>query len=150
MKYLGIDYGKRRIGISYGDGELGVAVPIGPILLQRGRGSLWEQLERVVEERRVDAFVLGLPLTADGGKTLWTVEVESFGHRLGEHFGKPVHFSDECLTSYQVDRDLADGGQGPGRGQWMAHRRSGKDDSRAAALLLQDFFNEQNPSPLSQ
>jgi RNase H-fold protein (predicted Holliday junction resolvase) len=66
--------------------------------------------------------------------------VRAFGKRLREHFPLPLYFFDERLTSYQAALDRT-GGRGP-LGQILRRRRSGRDDSRSAALLLQDFFEE--------
>jgi putative Holliday junction resolvase len=143
-RYLGIDDGRRRVGLSLGDSETALATPHPPIL--RGpRDGLWPALCRLISRENISAIVVGLPLAMDGTASALTREVESFAERLRRHFPIPVHFSDERLTSYQVDRDLAEWGRRPKLRQLLRHRRRGFDDSRAATLLLQDFFNEHFP-----
>jgi putative Holliday junction resolvase len=143
-RFLAIDYGKRRIGLARGESALPIAVPRPPLLV-KANGSPWEALGRTIREERIDALVVGLPLAMDGTKTRWTEEVEAFAAQLHTRFSLPVHLSDERLTSYQVDEDLLALGMRPKLSRAIGHRRTGRDDSRAAALLLQDFFNEHFP-----
>ncbi|MDR0340031.1 MAG: Holliday junction resolvase RuvX [Puniceicoccales bacterium] len=139
-RYLAIDYGRKRIGLAWGDPTFAVAVARPPIVCGPAV-DFWAALGAVVREGEIVAFVVGLPLDHNGGEGDWAREVQAFGERLREHFSLPVHFSDERLTSYQVDRDRP-AGRNP-LAKLLLRRRSGKDDSRAAALLLQDFFEEQ-------
>jgi putative Holliday junction resolvase len=149
VRYLGIDYGRRRIGLSLGDSETALATPCCPIIRGQG-GKFLDTLGRLIREKNISALVVGLPLAMDGTATAQTREVESFAMRLRERFSLPVHFSDERLTSYQVDQDMAEWGRRPKLCQLPRHRRRGSDDSRAATLLLQDFFNEHFPPPIGE
>jgi putative Holliday junction resolvase len=139
MRYLAIDYGQKRVGLAWGDGNLAVAL-VQPAIVCGFGVNFWVALESVVLEKKIDAFVLGLPLTENGDETAWTGQVRAFGERLQSHFSLPVHFSDERLTSYQLSRDRPAGCPWPTH---MRQRENGRDDSRAAALILQDFFEEQ-------
>ncbi|MDR3117617.1 MAG: Holliday junction resolvase RuvX [Puniceicoccales bacterium] len=136
MRYLAIDYGSRRTGLALGEDEPGVAVPIAPIL-----GAPWIALERTIRTRRVDAVVLGHPLGPDGQEGSWARRVRDFGRQLEERFGLPVHLSDEHLTSWAVEREMAMRVREAGLAQLRRQRRSGLADSRAAALLLQEFLD---------
>jgi putative transcription antitermination factor YqgF len=96
----------------------------------------------VVLEGDVCAFVVGLPLSADGEDSTWTVAVRAFAARLGKHFSMEVHFSDEYYTSQQIAEErlkLSRRKEKP-----HSRRRSGEDDSRTAVLILQDFFNDRS------
>ncbi|MDR2029893.1 MAG: Holliday junction resolvase RuvX [Puniceicoccales bacterium] len=135
MRYLGIDHGTRRIGLSWGEDGLGVAVPLPPILSP----SPWAGLANVIHEKKIDALVLGHPF---GRATSWTKQIECFGERLKKRFALPVHLVDERLTSRQVEEDLAAMGRRKNLAKLLRERRSGHVDSRAAVLLLQDFFDE--------
>jgi putative Holliday junction resolvase len=137
---LGIDYGKRRIGLSYADG-VAVAVPIAPIIVGPGE-SFWQCLGDVIRGRKVEAIVVGYPLAMDGNATPWTLRVERFIEELIGQFALPVHKSDERLTSFQVDNDLVHHGLRVKRKDMGQQRKTGRDDSRAATLILQDFLDE--------
>jgi putative Holliday junction resolvase len=137
---LGIDYGKRRVGLSYAE-DVGVAVPIAPIVAATGE-NFWQQLDAVIHGRKIDAVVVGYPIGMDGNPTPWTLRVDHFIEELIEHYAIPVHRSDERLTSFQVNSDLEVHGLRVKRKDMRQHRKTGKDDSRAAVLILQDFLDE--------
>lgn len=140
MKCLGIDYGERRIGLSYGD-EIGVATPL-PALTDADAEKRWAALAAVVKQRRITDIVLGWPLNMDDSEGFKAKEVEKFARRLESAFGLPVHLVDERLTSHEAESSIP-------KAKRRDVRASGLIDSRAAAIILQDFL-EQNlrlPAP---
>lgn len=138
MRFLGIDYGTRRIGLAYGD-ELGVATPL-PALTQADAGQRWSALLALARERRVTELVIGHPLNMDDTAGPKAKEAEAVGARLGTELGLPVHFVDERLTSYEAESTIA-------RSQRRGVRASGIVDSRAATLILQDYLDQRLPPP---
>lgn len=136
MRCLGIDHGERRWGLAYGD-ELGVATPL-PALVAKDEAARWAELERLAAARRVTDFVVGHPLNMDGTEGFKAREVAAFAAKLGERLGRPVHLVDERLTSYEAESGV------PARRR-RAVRASGLVDSRAAAILLQDFLDQRAP-----
>jgi putative Holliday junction resolvase len=137
-RYLGIDYGTRRLGLAYGD-EIGVATPL-PAIAAAEEARQWSALAAVVAARRITDIVLGLPLNMDGSSGPKAQEVEAYGRRVAAQFGLAVHYVDERLTSYEAESTIA-----PARRREV--RRSGLIDSRAATLILQDFLDTAHPGP---
>lgn len=137
MRFLGIDYGARRIGLSFGD-ELGVATPL-PALTEADGARRWTALAAVVRQRRVTEFVVGHPLNMDDTVGFKAKEAEAFAARLRAEFGLPVHLVDERLTSYEAESTIA-------RARRREVRASGIIDSRAATLILQDYLNQRFPA----
>lgn len=135
---MGIDYGLRRIGLSVGDGALRVATPLPAIV--NGPPFL-ETLRNVIDEQKIGVFVLGLPLRENGEPSRWTGQVQTFGELLMQTFSLPLRWSDECLTSYQVDMDRRHWRLREKYADMLAMRRTGRLDSQAAVLILQDFFD---------
>ncbi|MFP4166902.1 MAG: Holliday junction resolvase RuvX [Opitutales bacterium] len=130
MKYLGIDWGEKRIGLAYAD-EVGIATPL-PAAVDRTKKERLARIARMVEERGIDALVVGYPLNMDGSAGFKAREVDAFIANLEKRFRLPVHRVDERLSSHAVEEGL--------RGRKKPDRRSGEIDSRAAALILQDFL----------
>jgi putative Holliday junction resolvase len=133
MRCLGIDYGERRIGLSYGD-DLGVATPL-PAVTADDRIDRLEEVGSVVKDRRVTDLVIGYPLNMDGSVGFKAREVDTFIRDLSERTGLPVHRVDERLTTQVARAHLP-----KGRDDEM--RRSGRVDSMAAAVILQDFLDQ--------
>jgi len=136
MRFLGIDYGTRRVGLAFGD-ELGVATPL-PALTDAEPGKRWSELAAVIRQRRISELVLGYPLNMDGSAGFKAKEVDAFAERLRTHFGLPVHLVDERLTSHVA-------AAGMNQKDLRAIRSSGIVDSRSAAIILQDYLDQRFP-----
>lgn len=136
MRFLGIDYGTRRIGLSFGD-ELGVATPL-PAITEADRERQWVALRTVATQRRITEIVIGHPVNMDETVGQKAKEVEAFAERLRTEFKLPVHLVDERLTSYEAESTIA-------KSKRRDLRASGIIDSRAATIILQDYLNLRFP-----
>jgi putative Holliday junction resolvase len=141
MRYLGIDFGEKRIGLSFGD-ELGVATPLAALTGFAPSAAI-ERLAALIRDRRVTELVLGHPLNMDGTAGPKAREVEAFAARLTAAVGLPVHLIDERLTTYEAESSIP-------RRKRRAVRASGLVDSRAACLILQDFLDQRSSPPPSE
>lgn len=138
MRFLGIDYGSRRIGLSYGD-ELAVATPL-PALIDADAAKRWTGLLAVITQRRITDLVLGYPLNMDETAGFKAKEVEAFAARLKAETKLPVHLVDERLSSYEAESTIS-------KSKRRDVRASGIIDSRAATIILQDYLNLRLPPP---
>ena len=137
-KFLGIDYGEKRIGLSFGDGLLGVAVPC-PAACGKTKKARFAAIETAITQRGITGLVVGYPYNMDGSKGAKVAEVEALSAELEKRFGLPIHRIDERLTTVQALDDL----------KVFGHKRKtgrrtpppGDIDSRAATLILQDFLD---------
>lgn len=136
-RLLGIDYGEKRIGLAFGD-ELGLAYPIEPAT-QRDESARLEAISAVVRQRRVGAIVVGYPYNMDGTIGFKAREVDDFISRLEAVVDLPIHRVDERLTTRAVQQGLEETGRKGKRDRRV--RASGEIDSRAAALILQDYLD---------
>jgi putative Holliday junction resolvase len=139
MRFLGIDYGTRRIGLAIGD-ELGVATPI-PALVEADLAARRLALAAVMKQRRIDEIVIGYPLNMDGTAGYKAKETDVVAAALRAEFGLPVHLVDERLTSHIAE-------QGMNQKQLREIRAKGIVDSRAAAMILQDYLDQRFPPGL--
>ncbi len=138
MRCLGIDYGTRRIGLAYGD-ELGIATPL-PALTDADPAKRRAGLAAVAKARRVTDLVLGYPYNMDGTTGFKAKEVDAFAAQLRADLGLPVHLIDERLTSHMAEAGMT-------QLELREIRAKGIVDSRAAALILQDFLDQRFPPP---
>lgn len=138
MRAIGIDYGERRIGLSYGD-EIGVATPLEPAI-EKSEAERIAHIARVAQERNATDLVIGYPYNMDGSAGFKAKEVDAFIEKIGNAIDLPTHRIDERLTSVEASKGFRSG-----RDDEL--RRSGKLDSAAAALILQDFLNQRLPLP---
>jgi putative holliday junction resolvase len=134
VNVLGIDYGEKRIGLSFGD-SLGLAVPI-EAAVEATELERFAHIEKVIQFRRIEKLVVGMPYNMNGSSGFKAKEVEAFIEQLKSRFQLPVTTVDERLTSHQVEQELK-------LQKRQVDRRSGEIDSRAAALILQDYLDQQ-------
>jgi putative Holliday junction resolvase len=133
MNYLGIDWGEKRIGLAHAD-EVGIAVPL-PAAVAATKKARLRHIEEMIKTRRIHEIVCGYPLNMNGSVGFKAKEVDVFIGEIEKRFRLPVHRIDERLSSHSVEQGLK-------AQKKKLDRRSGEIDSRAAALILQDFIEE--------
>jgi len=129
MRYLGIDYGTKRIGLAIGDDETGFAFPFMTVANQPGHDPV-AAIATLVAEENVGTLVVGMPYRMSGehaekGETV--VLIEQFVADLKHRLAIPVETEDERMTSAYVDRMRKDAG--------MKKEHFDKDATAAAAIL---------------
>ena len=129
-RYLGVDYGERRVGLAISDPLGMIASPAGFIQRRAGKRAPVSKIIDRATELEARGFVLGLPLDGEGEETEWTAEVRAVGTELAKRTGMPVMYIDERFSTATALRAIRDMG-GSTRG------RKGDVDSLAATVLLQ-------------
>ena len=135
MNYLGIDWGEKRIGLAFADG-IGVAMPLSAAVAVSKKERM-HHIETMLTQRKVQELVVGYPLNMNGTVGFKANEVDKFIVELEKRFRLPIHRVDERLSSHSVEQGLKGQKKKPSR-------QSGEIDSRAAALILQDFIEAQH------
>lgn len=128
--YLALDVGEKRIGVAVGDSAICIAVPFETIAVDG------DEVTRVIElflKEKATEFVVGYPRNQQGETTAQTAFVEEFAQQLTDV--APIHFQDESLTSVLAEERLKN-----------AKKPYTKEDidMNAAAIILQDFLEEQH------
>jgi len=133
-RFLGLDYGEKRVGLAIAD-ELGmIASPAGFIARRAGKRAPIAEIIRRAESLEAKGFVVGLPLEGDGNETDWTAEVRRVGSELEKRTGMRVLYRDERFTTAASLRAIKEM-EGSTRG------RKGDVDAMAATILLQQALN---------
>jgi len=152
---LAFDYGTKRIGVAVGQELTKTATPL-VTLHQAAHDIDWNALDQLVKEWRPDAFVVGLPLHADGSEQAVSHAAKQFGNQLQTRYNLPVYWVDERLTSAEAESMIAasrkDGKSGRPSRKRAAHGRIAKQhiDSAAARLILESWFNQPVTDPKGQ
>lgn len=133
--YLGIDYGKRRIGIAKSD-PTGLIASAVTTLEVRSTKDAVRQIADLVEEYTPVGLVIGYPLHTSGEKSKKCVEIDGFVEKLANHYRGPIYKEDERYSSTEAADIVHAHGQ-----------RTGKDKKRidrlAAVIILQRFLDRQ-------
>lgn len=125
MRYIGIDYGSKRIGVAVSDDEGRMAFPVG-VIINRGKRVLREIIERAKKEQ-AQIIVVGLPTGLDGKETEQTKTIKLFTATLAQAIDIPVEMENEMFTS----RMAAGSGM-----------KGGDIDASSAALILQSYLDK--------
>ncbi len=139
MDYLGIDYGSKFIGLAWGSDDLKVVVPL-KALRVRSTEQVLKDLQKIVNERGCNAFVIGLPVHADGTQGQRVKEVRYFAEHLKQHFNLRIYFQDERFST-QTAR-MWTGANNLSLRQAKAKKEKGVIDSTAAAVILEEWMGE--------
>lgn len=137
--YLGIDYGKRRIGVATGDDQQFLAFALGTHVEGKD-GSVLDFLRNLASERDIQTVVVGLPLTADGRSGEMAAAAKKFAGLLEQRLGMSTIMWDERFSSAEADRWLA------------AKKQSTKEDrdALAAQIILQSYLDHLKSSSPGQ
>jgi len=133
MRYLGVDYGTRRIGLAIGEPG-GVVSPLKMIDARPQLADNARAIVRAADEYAADAVVLGLPLNMDGTEGPQARLSRSLAAAIASLAALPVHLHDERLTSHAADHKLLDR-------DLTRKQKKARHDSVAAAILLESFLS---------
>jgi putative Holliday junction resolvase len=132
MRYLAIDYGRKRTGLAVCDAQETMAFPLDVLHDQK---NLVQRIEQIIASEHIDAIVVGLPLNMDGSQGAQVKQVLAFARQLEQHAGIPIYFQDERLSSFGAAEKL----QATGLSKAKQRERL---DAVAAAEILQAFLEE--------
>lgn len=134
MKYLGIDYGTKRIGVAVSDDTGSLAFPLG--VIKAGSGAL-EEVAGLVRENAVQGIVIGESRDNKGKANEVMEDIEQFKKDIGELTGLPTSFEREFFTSTMAARQFA-----PEEKSRKANPSHANLDASAAALILQSYLDK--------
>lgn len=98
---LGFDFGTKKIGVAVGQTVTNTANPIGNLRATKGVPR-WESIQKLIDEWKPVALVVGIPLNMDGTPQRVTEQAREFGQALATQFGLPVYGIDERLTTVEA------------------------------------------------
>ncbi len=140
-RVAGLDVGERRIGVAVSDITGTLARPVGVLQTSGLEGdavdrAVTELTRLAAEEDGLASLVVGLPRRLDGSPNEMTPRVQSFAAALRARLAVPVVLQDERLTSREAESRLA-----LREKDWRARKK--QLDAAAAAIILQDYLDEQ-------
>ena len=140
QRYIGIDYGEKRIGLAVADEELMLAVPHRVFELS---GNLEEDMEHLalIVKSEADMVIIGLPLSKDGTEGPMAQRVRQFAEDLQHRIDLPVIFQDERMST-RANAGLLQG--------MPTEERKKLEDALAAAGILQTWLDKRRASRQQQ
>lgn len=130
MKYLGIDYGSKKVGLALSDegGKLAF-----PKVVLKNDVYLLDSIKEIIKEENVDEVVIGESLAFGGDPNKVMKDILPLRELLQKDLNLPVHLEKEFLTSVEARRY-----------QPPAKKKAKPVDAAAAALILQRHLDKIN------
>ena len=121
---LGFDFGLKRIGVALGNSVTRQANPLTVITAATNDGK-FAAIAALMREWQPERCVVGLPLHPDGTEHDMTVRCRRFANQIKGRYGIRVELVDERYSSAVI-----------------AQRRGEVIDAEAAAIILQQYFDQ--------
>jgi RNAse H domain protein, YqgF family len=134
MRYLGLDLGTKTLGLAISDSLGTIATSYKILHHQEDYDSLISQLEEVVNEKNIKAFVLGFPKNMNNSVGERGEIALKFKEKLEKKFQLPVYMEDERLTTRQAENLLISNNT-------SRKKRKKVIDCVAATIILQSFLD---------
>jgi putative Holliday junction resolvase len=139
VRFLGIDYGSKRVGLALSDATALLARPWKTIPARGGAMQVSADILREIailreESDGLDGVVLGHPRRLSGEANDQTPIVEALADELRRRTSLPLILQDERLSSREAESLLA-------RREKDWRKRKTLIDAAAAAVILQDYLD---------
>jgi putative Holliday junction resolvase len=125
---LGFDFGLKRIGVAVGNTVIKQAQPL-TIISAATNDAKFAAIETLVKEWQPALCIVGLPKHPDGAEHEMTVRCRRFANQLHGRFDVATVLVDERYSSAVI-----------------SHQRGDRIDDRAAAIILQQYFDDSTES----
>lgn len=142
MRYLGIDYGSKRVGVAVSDEEGKFALPLSVLPNDR---KLLPEIKKIIAEKKVGAMVLGESKNFKGEDNDIMAAIREFKVVLEKEIGLSVFLEPEFMTSAEAKRVNTREPEKSRKSGVRLRRPETKNvmlDASAAALILQSFLNQ--------
>jgi putative holliday junction resolvase len=124
---LGFDFGIKRVGVAMGNTMIGQATPLA-VIQSTVNDARFAEIKALIDKWGPTRLVVGLPFHPDGAEHDMTARCRKFANQLNGRFNLPVVLVDERYSSAMI-----------------AAKRGEIIDDRAAAIILQQYFDEYVP-----
>ncbi len=129
MRYLGIDYGHKRIGVAVSD-ELGkFAFPLDVVEQGKSHEDATLLIKEIIKKNNIHVVVIGESKNLDGTPNPIASEIAVFARRLQTQEGHAhikIVFEPEMYSSVQAEQITG---------------KNSKSDASAAAVILQGYLD---------
>jgi len=138
MRYLGIDYGSKRVGLAISD-EGGVLAF--PYKILSNNLELVDNIHNICGEEEISAIVLGESHDLSGQPNKIMGSIEEFKRNLETELDLPVFFQKEFMTTIEA---RGRGGKEINNAKKTVKIKQERADASAAALILSRYLDKKN------
>ena len=137
MIFLGLDLGSKTLGLAISDRTSTIASSL-DVIRYKDYDELFKELDLIVYNRKVDAFVLGNPLNLDGSVSDRSkISLEFMSLLKSRYKTKEVFMQDERLSTVEAQKILLSNDE-------SRKKRKKVVDKIAACIILQAFLDKRS------
>lgn len=129
------DYGLKRVGYAVSDELHIIASP--RCVFDRTKDNFWDLVTDSIKKENVGLIIVGVPYRLDGEQTDVIKAINEFIDELKFRTGLAVIPVDESFSTINATRIMIESGS-----KKKKRAQKGSKDIIAAALILQEFINE--------
>lgn len=129
---LGFDFGVKKIGVAVGQTVTHSASPLTILRAKEGEPP-WSDIQKLIQQWRPAALIVGRPLNMDGTTQPLTEMAEHFANELRSRYGLPVHEVDERLSTVEARATVFE------EGGYRALKKN-PVDGVAAKIIVEDWL----------
>jgi len=143
LRFMGVDYGTKRIGVAISDENHTLAFPKEIVLNDL---NTFKKIGDIIKKEKVGEIVVGESVDFSGKLNVLSGRIEVFILELKERFKLPVHKQKEFLTSVEARKSGINKKSlnSPQSHSKVKQIKSGRVDASAAALILQRYLDRRN------
>ena len=142
MKYLGIDFGSKRVGLAISDENGQMAFPYSVVSNDK---NLFTEIEKIIKNEKVDEVVIGESKDFKGKSNKIMTAIKKFKGEFEVKTKLKVWLDPEFMTSVQADRSIISRRSDTKSHQRSIERQGSKKemlDASAATIILQSFLDK--------
>jgi len=128
MRYLGIDYGNRKVGLAISDEAGSFAFPY-QVVKNEGVDKLVGQIEKICDNEGIGVIILGESLDLSGQANPIQKDILVLKEKLEQETGREIILQKEFFTTQEARRGIDEDGTDLAT------------DARAAALILKSYLD---------
>lgn len=133
MRLMAVDHGQKRIGVAISDSTGTISYPL-TVMEHESMKSDAARVVELADSNAVERIIVGKSFDDEGNPNAAGRRAERFAEELRSHTKVPVEMWDESLTTQDARTvRLKLGGS--------RRKRTGHQDSLAAALILQSYLD---------
>ncbi len=126
MRYMGIDYGSKRVGIAISDETGSFALPH---TVLKNTSKLIEELNTIMCDKDISVIILGESKNFKGEDNVIMKDIKVFKDKIENTLGKQVVYEPEFMTSQEAE---------------LIQGKGEMHDASAAALILKSYLSRTN------
>lgn len=132
MKYLGVDFGTKRVGVALSD-ESGTLAR--PVAVLKNDSSLFDEIDALIAKENIECIVVGNSIGNEVQR-----DIEEFVGQISLTSMLPVEIMNEAFSSFEAHPKI--GKEGKAARATKAPTKPADLDARAAAIILQRFLDK--------